>query len=174
MKEFESIDSFTSYLTMAVVPTLAPAMDSMLDVIGAELVATAKEKFGVYQPAVYKYPKWAPLSPSTLAHGNPNNTPLLRTGGARDSIYYYKSGNDVVVGSTEQTMVYHELGTTTEPPRPVLGPTIYEHKTEIMNLLGKATALALMGKLTKISGFKRNGPRLTSSHYDAYRSRGNK
>lgn len=168
---FDSFESFANHLSMVVVPNIPSAMREGLHEVGEVITASAQAKFGEYQPAVYKFPKWAPLSEATIESGNPNNTPLLRTGETRDSVDYTIDGDNVVIGSSEPTMVYHEVGTKTEPPRPVLGPAAYEARAMIRQIMGKATVLAVVPgmKLSKSLGFKRTGPRIASDIYNRYR-----
>lgn len=171
--EFNSISSFTNFLSMVVVPNIPTALHTGLHEVGDAVVRSAKDKFGVYQKSVYTFPAWAELAPRTLVD-NSENTPLLRTGDTRDSIGFEVNGDDVVVGSSEPTMIYHELGTKTEPPRPVLGPAMYEARQMIRDTMGKATVLAIAPhmKLTKVAGFKRTGPRLASTSWDQYKPDG--
>ena len=176
--DFDSPGKFAEFLSMVVVPNVATALEEGLHEVGEHVVQEAKSKFGHYQKQVYKFPAWAELSSRTksnrMSEGFPENEPLLRTGNTRDSIDYQVSGGDVVVGSSEPTMVYHELGTKTEPPRPVLGPAMYQARNMIRGIMGKATVLAIVPgmKITKVSGFKRTGPRLTSPVWDSYKSGG--
>lgn len=173
--EFDDLDNFADHLAMVVMPNIPKALEAGMEELGEEVVRIAKAKFGHYQRAVYKFPRWAPLSSVTresrVAQGFSEDEPLLRTGATRDSIGYRVDGDDLVVGSSEPTMVYHEVGTKTEPPRPVLGPALYEARNDIREILGRATAIALVpgSDIHKLTGFKRTGPRITSPRYDRYR-----
>lgn len=175
MREFDNILDFTNHLSMVVMPNIPIALAEGLDEVGEQIVRSAKMKFGHYQRRVYRFPKWAPLAEATkenrVAQGFSEDEPLLRTGATRDSITYEIKDGDLVVGSTEPTMVYHEAGTKTEPPRPVLGPAMYEAKDMIRDVMGKATVLALVPglKTAKLTGFRRTGPRMDSIRYDRYR-----
>lgn len=171
--QFDSIDSFTNFLSMVIVPNIPGVLHGGLHEVGEAVVDSAKDKFGTYQKSVYTFPAWADLAPRTLVD-NPENTPLLRSGDTRDSIGFEVNGDDVVVGSSEPTMIYHELGTKSEPPRPVLGPAMYEARQMIRDIMGKATVLAIAPhmKLTKVAGFKRTGPRLSNASWDQYRPDG--
>ena len=67
-------------------------------------------------------PEWPPLTPSTLAHKDGVNTPLLETGEMRDSIAWNSDAHEGYVGSDNEKSglqrVRHIAGI---PPRPVLG-----------------------------------------------------
>jgi len=171
--DFNSAGQFADFLSMVIVPNVPSATRKGLRGVGEAVVKGAKKKFGIYQKSVYSFPAWAELAPRTLLD-NPANTPLLRTGKTKESIGFEVNGDDVVVGSSEPTMIYHELGTSTEPPRPVLGPAMYEARQMIRDIMGKATVLAIAPhmKLEKVAGFKRTGPRLASTVWDQYRPDG--
>lgn len=132
------------------------ALESALHRIGAHVEKVAKEEIGEYQPAVGPFPAWAPLSEYTLngwgkypgkiqlGYAPPDN-PLLREGDLRDSIEYHVDHLEVSIGSDDDRMVYHELGTARMPPRPVLGPAVFRSKHVIEKLVGAALAVGLVG-----------------------------
>ncbi len=77
-------------------------------------------------------PGWAPLAESTLAdkarQGYETPAPLKRTGELRDSIKgeaeSLPGGVRGIVESDDPNALWHEVGTSREPPRPFLGPAL--------------------------------------------------
>jgi len=175
MYDFEDLDGFLDHLSMVVMPNVPTALAGGLDEVGREIEELAVKKFGEYQPKVGPFPAWPSLAPSTkedrVSKGFSEDEPLYRTGRTRDSIKYHVDGDNVVVGSSEVTMVYHEMGTTSEPPRPVLGPAMYQSKHRINEILGRATVLAIVPGLMmeKVAGFRSTGKKLTNPRYNKYR-----
>lgn len=125
MKEFRSLADFANHLTRlaAVAPTVT---NHMVEQAAEKVEKVAKSEIGHYQQSVGPFPAWAQLQPETEAEkrrlGYKQNAPLERTGEMRDSISHESQGNEAVVGSTDEKMVWHEQGTVHIPPRPVLGP----------------------------------------------------
>lgn len=109
----------------------------------------AKERIGHYQAG------WDTLAPSTIADkrrqgftgplpgGDGGDNPLLRTGEMRDSIGCWSSPREFIVGSTSDVMLWQEFGTTTIPPRPVLGPAMMHTMPFAVKVLGRAVAATL-------------------------------
>lgn len=73
-------------------------------------------------------PHWAPLAPGTIAQkqrlGYPLS-PLIRTGGLRDSFRPFHSKNEAGVGSSSNIARFHEDGTRKMPRRSMLPPVGY-------------------------------------------------
>jgi phage gpG-like protein len=147
------LGDFIDTLESSVLPKVVEADRAALVEISKHLTSVAKAKFGVYQPDYGPFKAWKPLSPDTqiirVKLGYSPDEPLLRTGDTRDSISYQVSDIEAVVGSTEETMIYHELGTKSEPPRPVFGPTAYQSKNKIVELIGKTVVSALINSSNK-------------------------
>lgn len=95
----------------------------------------AKSRIGVQQPG------WAPLAPATEERkargGYPSGAPLLREGELRDSIFGQVVGQDGYVGSNDEAAAPQEFGTATIPPRPFIGPAIYDNHDKIADIIGK-------------------------------------
>jgi HK97 gp10 family phage protein len=110
---------------------------------------TAKAEIGHYQDAVGPFPAWAELAESTEAQkarmGYRAGAPLEASGAMRDDISHEIDGDEAAIGSPDDTMVYHEFGTSKMPPRPVLGPAVYRNKEKIQKILGQALVAGLMG-----------------------------
>ncbi len=77
-------------------------------------------------------PGWDPLKESTLAdkerQGYETPAPLKRTGELQDSLKgeaeSVPGGVRGIVSSDNETALFHEIGTSREPPRPFLGPAL--------------------------------------------------
>lgn len=110
---------------------------------------TAKDEIGFYQSATGPFPAWADLAESTEQEkarlGYPLNAPLERTGKMRDSIKSESNGHEAIIGSQEETLVYHEFGTEKMPPRPVLGPAVVMNERKIKRIIGHAAVSGLVG-----------------------------
>jgi hypothetical protein len=125
------------------------AAHEALERVAVAVEDTAKSELGVYQPAVGPFGEWAELADATkedrVARGFTENEPLLRTGELRDSIGHRVDGLEAEIGSTNEIMVYQELGTTRIPPRPVLGPAAERNHDVITAELGGAVVAGLLG-----------------------------
>jgi len=151
VREFTSLGAFGMYLLEAAAAT-AVTLETGLKRAAEHIEKVAKDEFGEYQPAVGGFPSWAELADSTKAQrvalGYSENDPLLRTGDLRDSISHEVAGLEAVVGSTDDVMVYQELGTETIPPRPVLGPAAIRSEAVIQRMIGEAAVLGILGVRT--------------------------
>ena len=149
MKEFRSLDDFANHLTRlaAAAPTVT---NHMVEQAAVKVEKIAKDEIGQYQPAVGPFPAWAQLQPETEAEkrrlGYKLNAPLERTGGMRNSISHESQGNEAVVGSTDEKMVWHEQGTPTVPPRPVLGPAAIRGMADMQSRFAATVAAWLGGR----------------------------
>lgn len=146
-KTFDSLSAFVLHLTAAEVAVRAAEHRALTKAVKL-IEKSAKEEIGVYQPAIGPFPAWAPLAESTVADrvskGFSPDEPLKRTEALRDSISSEVSGNEAVAGSDSDVMVYQELGTSTIPPRPVLGPAAYKNMEAIGKLLGSHVVSAIL------------------------------
>lgn len=97
-----------------VVPELEEAIGHTM----VRAMMNAREKIGRGAPG------WPPLSPATYARGTEG--PLLRTGEMRDSFYVEQRGLTGMLVSDSPYIVYSELGTSHEPPRPLLKESVRE------------------------------------------------
>jgi HK97 gp10 family phage protein len=104
---------------------------------------------------------WPPLAPSTLAHKDEINTPLLESGAMRSSIEHQVIGSSAFVGSDSAVAEIQELGTSRIPPRSFLAHAAAESGPEIAkltaNVVGGAIAASLAGhsveaEILKIAG----------------------
>lgn len=97
----------------------------------------ARDMLGTYQP------DWPALSPETLKQW-PSDTPLLRWGNLRNSIDYSvdESALTVTLGTDDPMGMAHEIGSSTEPPRPYLSPAVAQAARELPMALRRAIDVA--------------------------------
>lgn len=154
-KSFDSLTSFVMHLAAAEV-AVHLAEHRALDQAARLIEREAKAEIGHYQPEVGPFPAWAPLADSTEKQkenaGYPANAPLLATGEMRDSIRREVAGNEAVVGSDEEKMVWHELGTSKMPARPVLGPAAFKNQEAIGKLIGAHVVSAILHGAVVVGG----------------------
>lgn len=148
MKEFASFGSFARHL--AITAAIGPEVTHHIAEKAAELVQTnAQNRLGEYQDYTGPFNSWAPLADSTkedrVAKGFPEDEPLLRTGDLRDSIEVSAKGGEAVIGSVADIALYQEVGTDKMPPRPFLGPAIYDSKLSIGELSARTVVAWICG-----------------------------
>ncbi|MBW9334594.1 hypothetical protein FEE59_13850 [Herbaspirillum sp. RU 5E] len=148
MIEFKSPGAFALHLTK--LAAAQPAVDEHVTKSMAEEVrATAAGMIGIYQDAVGPYPKWEELADSTEKEkqrlGYPLEAPLYRTGEMKKSIQASSDRNKAAVGSSDQKMVYHELGTLHIPPRPVFGPAAIHSAPRVRKIAARTVYAWLCG-----------------------------
>lgn len=119
--ETGAFDFLLTFMQHRVPKALRGGLIEDLEMVGQEAVVIARNMLGEYQPG------WPVLSQSTLEQ-NVADTPLYRTGELRESIHYDidESTLTVSIGSNDPYAALHELGSSTEPPRPFLIPAISE------------------------------------------------
>ncbi|MDA8256526.1 MAG: hypothetical protein M0Z99_12950 [Betaproteobacteria bacterium] len=124
------------------------AAHSALNEASKVIEKAAKDQIGHYQAAIGPFPEWQELSASTkqdrISQGYSENEPLLRAGDLRDSITHEVSGLEAVIGSDSDIASYQELGTSTIPPRPFLGPAAIKSRKRVEEILGAAVVGAML------------------------------
>jgi phage gpG-like protein len=136
-------------------------LEAGLERAAKKVEKTAVSEFGTYQKAVGPFQAWEPLSEETLegwgghpgkielGYAPPDN-PLVREGDLRDAVTHDVHDFEAVIGVKEgaegDIMVYHELGTSKMPARPVLGPAAFRNKAAIQRILGDATVAGVIGE----------------------------
>jgi HK97 gp10 family phage protein len=149
MKEFKSLADFSAFTALALPVVLLGEMRRGLTKSAGLIESTAKLEIGEYQPAVGPFPKWAELAEDTkidrVQHGYPENEPLLRSGELRDSIKREVSDLEAVIGSESEIAAYQEFGTDKIPPRPFMGPALFNNREKIAKILGAAVAIGVSG-----------------------------
>lgn len=147
-REFESLEAFALHLMAAEVVWKAQRKEALAQ--AATLIKTdARQQIGHYQDAVGAYPEWAPLAESTEDEkarlGAPADAPLRRYGDLAKSFRSQSVGdNEMIVGSIDPNMDWHEFGTSKMPPRPVLGPALLKNIEHIEKLLGGSILSAVL------------------------------
>ena len=148
MKEFTSFGAFAAHLLTREV-AIAASLRAGLGHVAREIEKTAKEEIGTYQPEAGPFPAWPALAEATvddrIRQGYSPDEPLLRTGELRDSISHEVSGLEAVIGSTSDIALYQELGTSSIPPRPFLGPAAFRNKHKIIEAVGIAAVHGIAG-----------------------------
>lgn len=147
MREFNIMESIVKMaeVTIAIEHETHRALDHAARIVKTE----AKEEIGVYQAQAGSFVAWAELAAATkadrLAHGFPENEPLLRTGDLRDSIGHVVEGHEAAVGSNSDIAVYQELGTARIPPRSFLAGAAIRKEAEVVAILGEGVVTGLVG-----------------------------
>lgn len=148
-QDFKSFGALAAHL-VSIKLAEAVALHKGLEIVAESIEATAKDKIGEYQADIGPFPAWADLEDATEKEkerlGYPLDAPLLRRGDLRDSIGREIEPLEFIVGSTDDVMIYQEMGTEHIPPRPVLGPSAIENEKKIAALIGAATVAGLLGK----------------------------
>jgi|SRR5579859_3228208 len=126
-----------------------------LSEIGEVVETIAKQKIGEYQAAASSpqgtgWGAWPQLAEATqadrVAQGYTPNDPLKRSGEAQQSIEYRVDGETVAVGSDDPNLLYAELGTVTEPPRPSVGPAMGESMGRNLETIADGIGRAFGGR----------------------------
>jgi HK97 gp10 family phage protein len=139
-REFESLEAFALHIVMVEAAWRTRRREALNE--AAKIIKEdAREQIGEYQPAAGNYPAWEQLAESTEDEkarvGAPPDAPLYRFGDLQKSFRSTLVGhNEVIVGSTDPNMDWHEFGTDKMPPRPVLGPALFKNIEDIRALLG--------------------------------------
>jgi hypothetical protein len=150
MREFTAIGDFATYLgtqVMREVAKIEPALEAAAKIVEDE----AKARVGIEHPtASGPFQAWPPLADATradrVAHGFPENEPLLRYGILQAEISHVVHGYEATVGSDDWVALWQEVGTTTNiPERSFLGAAAYDKAEVVAQLLGGGVAMALAG-----------------------------
>lgn len=104
-----------------------------LEKAAAMLETKAKAAIGTYEYG------WPPLKEETVARKANGDTPLLESGGLRESIHHTLiSSEEAEIGSDDPIAEYQELGTPSIPPRSFLAETGRRHEEEAVNIIADA------------------------------------
>lgn len=134
--------------------------------IGKMLQSNARDRLGYYHPRIGPFPTWSPLAQATQTdrqeRGFTADDPLLRSGDLQRNITMTPSPWNVVMGILRETPTndgratfgevaqWMEFGTTRKgepwvPPRPFLGPTLFELAPEALLMATTAVLERLLG-----------------------------
>ncbi len=113
----------------------------------------AKDSIGDYQGDAGPFMAWSELADSTkedrIRLGFTENDPGERSGEMRESIETTVHADGMTgeahIGSDADEMVWFELGTTTQPPRSVLGGALFRKADEVEALIGSSVMAGLTG-----------------------------
>jgi HK97 gp10 family phage protein len=148
MKTFDGFAAFADYLQFRGLETVRELQHG-LERAAVMVEKTAKAEIGTYQPEVGPFQAWEPLAESTIEdrirQGFTPDDPLLRSGELRASISHQVAPGEAVIGSTSKIAAYQELGTSTIPPRPFLGPAAMHNEKRIVEQLGATFVNGLAG-----------------------------
>lgn len=155
MQELPSISAFVTLFGKNVA-SLEEQMLGVMEVIGKRMEDDAKGRLGHYLHS--NGPEWRELSEYTMmsreARGFTPNEPLTVTRAMHDSITHEATPWSAVMGIKASEMAddgkelgmiafWHEFGTAREPPRPFLGPALYNQMDFAFRLIGKTAFLTL-------------------------------
>ncbi len=108
----------------------------ILKALGVKLTERMKARIGhrdmMGSTHFFPWAEWSPWTKDkhdTLDNAGIENGYLLVSGEMRDSLEYVASGDELVVGSNSDVMLWQELGTEKIPPRSVLG-AVFERNLE--------------------------------------------
>jgi hypothetical protein len=152
MPEFKSFGDLAKHLER-VAKVMPKETTKTLEKIGKHVEQVAKDKIGHIQQASGEFNGWADLADATQqAHiqaivdgeaapdAGPNSALLIK-GDLRESIKHSleKNGREhtLSVGSESQIAYWQEMGTDTIPPRPAIGPAMFESEKMGRDLLGE-------------------------------------
>ncbi len=113
----------------------------------------AKKEIGTYQAGAQPFVGWDELAEYTkddrVKLGFSENEPGLRTGemGAEigTKVFNRWDQHEANIGSDDDKLLWFELGTTTQPPRSVLGIAAVRNEEKIREILGEGAVLAMTG-----------------------------
>lgn len=146
-REFKSFTEAGAYFVRAAVIHETVKKQAMRRA-GTKVLAHARSKFGVYQPAVGEWARWMYLTDYTMTEriwqGFTPDDPLKRSGGLKKSLHLSIDNDRIVIGSNDERMIWHEMGTSRMPPRAVLGPALYEKRHEVAKIIGHSIARHMM------------------------------
>jgi hypothetical protein len=156
MPEF-SLGGFAAFLSSAALAGAEKKATRTALEIGARMIRDeARSALGTYR---YQWPQLAQATQDDrVLKGFAANEPGLRTGAMRDSIQYtVLSDEEAEIGSDDDSMVFFELGTVTQPPRPTLTTAAIHKGQDVADIAGFLVGSALAGhsvteEILKIAG----------------------
>ncbi|MFL9904217.1 hypothetical protein PQR71_39870 [Paraburkholderia fungorum] len=154
MPEFDSFGDMARHLER-VARTMPRETAKALETIGKHVEQVAKDKIGHIQDASGEFNAWEDLAYDTqvehfrviergqAAPDADVNSALLLKGDLREGIKHSveKGGREqtLTVGSESQVAYWQEAGTDKIPPRPAIGPAMFESEQMAIDLLGKTS-----------------------------------
>lgn len=152
---FNSFGALANHLRNNAVPGCRAQLTQSLKEISIDVQTECVKRIGHYQSTAGQFPAWARLAQATIdskrrkgqgLNGNPD-TPLYATGSFQSDISYRVDKNRLVadIGTTKQYIVFTELGTAKQPPRPVFGPSALEVLPRHVKRIQRHLVLGLRG-----------------------------
>jgi len=158
MTEFKSFAAFAAHLERLAVSG-PEVTHHIVDKSAEEIQKTAQGIIVEYQPEIGPYPAWEELADRTKQErarlGYSENDPGYRTGEMQKSVQRTVEKNEAAVGSDDPHLVWFDLGTPNQPPRPIIGPAAIHSRERVGMIIGKTMFAWLAGM-----GWRR--PRITS------------
>lgn len=150
MPEFDSFADFSRHI-MSVAKAIPKETLKAVEKIGRNVESDAKEKIGYYQEASGPFEAWQPLADGTLKHHSQfgvGDSPLIISGelyaSIQKSVEQSNKTTTLTVGSDMDIGFWQEIGTKTIPPRPFIGPAMYENEASSQKILGEAVEKAFL------------------------------
>lgn len=143
-KEFKTLEAFAKHISK-VAKKYNSYESNAANFLGEILELEAKDKIGHLQDGAGPFDSWKELADSTKSDKerrgyvfNHEYNPLYRTGDLKNSIGHVFNipSRTLYLGSTDEVMIYQELGTKYIPPRSVLGLTMFQAKPDIQYIMG--------------------------------------
>ena len=140
MRSFPDIRSFTSYMRGRVA-SLPAARRHGLERATHTLLEEAKALPGTHAAG------WPALKPETIAHKATGDSPLLESGGFRESLgASVLSDRRAMVGTNDKRGPWFENGTSKMAPRPVLGAALAKKGEQAADQVAAAIARHINGQ----------------------------
>lgn len=141
MKEFSLVEFASLLGTLA--STSEMANRHALDAAAVVVETEAKRVLGTYD---YGWPQLAQSTQDQRVHqGYTPNDPGFRSGAMQQSIEHTTAKDETHIGTDDQHMVFFELGTKKQPPRPTLAVAALKKEAEVVDLIGRSTVAHLSG-----------------------------
>jgi hypothetical protein len=140
MTEFKSFAAFAAHLERLAI--VGPEVTHHIaDKAAEEIQKTAQGIIGEYQAAIGPYPAWDELADRTQQErarlGYSENDPGFRSGKMQKSVERTAINAEAAIGSNDQNLVWFDLGTEKQPPRPVIGPAAIHSDVRVKTIIGK-------------------------------------
>lgn len=148
MKEF-SLIGFATLLTE--LASAKYAEHHALELASQIVEKEAKHVLGTYD---YGWPQLAETTKEDrVRKGFTENDPGLRSGEMRESIEHTVFATEAFIGSNDDHLVYFDIGTSKQPPRPVLLAAAIKKEDQVLDAIGRTMVAHLSSEpLPKLIG----------------------